>query len=131
MKYTLSFGFINLISDNIAELMIDEGVVMSLEMCEEYDEFLLNYFEGPFAVLVNKIHNYTFTYEASLHVASVENLKAVAVITYDQLNLDKARDLLERRKHDELNVKNFSGLHMGRNKAIEWLEEELSKVKVN
>ena len=44
MKYTLSFGYINILADNIAEVIVDEGTVMTLEMCEEYDEFLIRVF---------------------------------------------------------------------------------------
>ncbi|WP_394172161.1 hypothetical protein [Thalassotalea litorea] len=128
MKYTLSFGYINIISDNIAEVLVDEGVVMTLEMCEEYDEFLLSHFHGPFAVLVNRIHNYTMTYETRLHIASHEDLVAIGVVSYTKQDSEDVVKLVELRKVDKLNLREFHGLDLGRGKAIAWLERELSTV---
>ncbi len=130
MKYPLSFGYINILGDNIAEVIVDEGTVMTLEMCEEYDEFLIEYFTEPFAILVNKLHNYSYTFEAKLHIASLENLKAFAVVTYNKEGVEKTKDIAKIRASDGWNLKEFSGLQMGRKKAVKWLEKELNTVKV-
>ncbi|TKB46745.1 hypothetical protein [Thalassotalea mangrovi] len=131
MKYTLSFGYINIINDNIAEVLVDEGVEMSLEMCEEYDEFLHSHFHGPYAVLVNRIHNYKMSYETRLHIASHQDLVAIGVVSYNNHDSDEVAKLLQQRKIDNLNLKEFHGLDMGRGKAIAWLERELSTVNAN
>lgn len=131
MKYMLSFGTMSIISDNIVEVIMDEGTVMTLEMCEEYDAFLIDHFHQDFGVLVNRVHNYTYTFEAKLHIASLENLKAIAVITYNKQGSDVTRDIVKQRAVDNWNIKEFSGLQMGRNKALNWLENELLNIHIN
>ncbi|OUS23178.1 hypothetical protein A9Q98_16085 [Thalassotalea sp. 42_200_T64] len=131
MKYYLSFGGINIIGESIAEVIIEKGVVMTLEMCEEYDAFLLDHFLQPFGLLVNKLHNYSYTYEAKLHVASLENVKAIAVITYNQEAKKEIENIVKHRVQDNLNVKEFSGLQLGRDEGIKWLENELATIIVD
>ncbi|TRX57816.1 hypothetical protein [Thalassomonas sp. M1454] len=130
MRYELSFGYINILADNIAEVIVDQGTMMTLEMCEEYDEFLIEYFTEPFAILVNKLHNYSYTFEAKLHIASLENLVAIAVVTYNKEGVAKTKDVVQTRANDGWNLKEFSGLQMGREKALKWLEKELNTIKV-
>lgn len=126
MKYFLSFGCINVLSESIAEVLVDEGTIMTLEMCEEYDDFLLDHFTQPFALLINKIHNYSYTYEAKLHIASLQLLKAMAIVTYNKDGALQTQNLVKHREQDGWNLKEFSGLQMGRQKALVWLEEVLA-----
>ncbi|MDN3652841.1 hypothetical protein QWY77_08700 [Thalassotalea ponticola] len=127
MKFQMSFGVINLLNDHIAEVIIDEGTHMSLEMCEEYDELLLNIFDRPFGLLINKLNNYSYTFEAKLHIASLSHLKAMAVIHYNSEAEQKTNDLLALRETDKWNLKTFCGLQMGREKAIAWLDKAVAK----
>ena len=59
-EYRLSFCTINICADNIAEVIIDENIEVSIEMVEEHDEFLCSIFKGSFGVLVNKINTYSY-----------------------------------------------------------------------
>lgn len=131
MKYTLSFGDIIILSGHLAEVIVDEGTVMTLEVCEEYDAFLLDHFQHPFALLINKIHNYSYTYEAKLHIGSLENLKAFATLTYNQNGVNETKKLVAQRKADDWNTRVFCGLDMGRDKAIKWLEKEMAMINVS
>ena len=82
MKHRLSFGFYNIFANNVIEVTADEGIEMTLEMVEECHDFMNNNVEGDFALLINRIHNYTYTYEAKLSIASYEGLKALAFVCY-------------------------------------------------
>lgn len=128
MKYRLSFANIDVISDNISEIIVDEGAEVTLEMCEEYDNFLLELFPHPFTTIVNKINDFTYTYEAALQLESLENCVATAVIVYSKRAENQANNFKSIRKQDNLNIHIFSGLDLGRRKSIEWVEGELSKV---
>ena len=64
MKHKLSFGYITLLSENIAEVVVNRNVVMTLEMVDEYDYFLKCHFNGDFGLLINKINQYSYTFEA-------------------------------------------------------------------
>ena len=80
MGNQLSFAKINILSENIAEVIVKQNVEISLEMSEDYDTFLSQQFSNSFALLVNKVNRYDFSFEAKLSMASHENLTAIAVI---------------------------------------------------
>jgi hypothetical protein len=126
MKITTSFGLINIISANIAEIIVDEDVEITLEIVDEYDAIMAQTFPGNYAILVNKINNYRYAFEALLTIASAENQKATAIISYGAESEQQTVDLKSVRRIDNLNMKEFSGLNLGRACAIKWLNEQLT-----
>jgi hypothetical protein len=127
MNLITSFGQIKLISSNITEVVINQGVEISLELVEEYDTVMKKHFNKPYAVLVNRLNNYSYAYEALLCIGSTQNLKAAAVINYGAANAQQTKDLQSVRHNDKLVIKEFSGLELGRESAINWLEAQLTK----
>jgi len=125
MVHQLSFGKINIINGNIAEITINKNIEMSLEMVEECEQFFSDNFVDWFGVLVHKIHSYEYSYEAKLTMGTHEKLKAIAVVNYDDYGVTQSKRIIELRVMDNLNVKNFSGLNLGWQQALEWLALEL------
>jgi hypothetical protein len=120
----LSFAKINCINRRIAEVIVNQDVVISLEMSEEYDQALARHFASDFALLINKINHYRFAYEAKLTMASHSNLKAIAVITYNKKDRQSVEATAVMRKRDGWNLKVFDGLNLGRQAGIDWLESQ-------
>lgn len=131
MILTTSFGQIVFITENIIEIIIKQNIEITLESMEEYEDLMAKYVKGNYAVLVNRINHYSFTFEAILCVGSAENLKAAASITYDNNNDTHTENLKSIRYMDNLNVKEFSGFELGREKAIKWLEAQLTAINKN
>ena len=123
-KYRLSFCVVNKYCDNIAEIIVDSDVDVTIEMIEEIDVFLNNLFHN-FGVLVNKINRYRYEYEARLILGSLETMKAVASVTYSIDGEESTHAVLQVRCVDNLNVKSFSGYQLGWQEAFDWLELEL------
>lgn len=128
MKHELSFCTINILSDSIAEVIVNNDVEVSLEMVDEYEIFFAEHFSQPFGLLINKINHYHFAFEAKLSIGSDENLKAIAVIDYNQASQLITEDIAQTRKIDGWNLQSFSGLDLGWQSALEWLKKELSAV---
>ena len=128
MNITTRFGQIKLIAPNIAELIINQNIVVTLELMEEYDALMSRHFNESYGVLVNRLNNYSYTFEALLCIGSAKNLKAAAVINYGHANEEQIKGLAAVRQMDDLNIKEFSGLELGRDNAISWLEEQLNNV---
>ena len=126
MRKRLSFGYINIIGDNIAEIIIDNNVMISLEMLEEYHHYLNDKFDGNFGLLINRINNYSFTFEAKLTIETNDKLCAIAVIYYSRLSKESALSLMDNRINDDLNLQLFSGLELGKQAGVSWLESEIS-----
>ena len=53
--HELPFAKIIILQDDLAEVLIDEGVVMNAQMVAQYHEFLLSHLQAPFALLINKL----------------------------------------------------------------------------
>ena len=131
MKHRLSFGYFKIIDDNILEVVADEGIEMTLEMIEECHQFVDSHFKDDFCMLVNRVNNYTYSFEAKLSIASYEYLKAIAFVYYSSDSKSVTEELYQLRAFDEWNFRAFSGLELGWQQAFEWLQQELISVKVN
>ncbi|WP_076414355.1 hypothetical protein [Shewanella sp. UCD-KL12] len=124
--HKFNFGCsVELLTHNIAQVTIEPGVEITLEMLGEFDEYMSQTFNHDYALLVNKQHKYTYSFEAQLCMASHERLKATAVVFYDEQDAKLPQQLTERRQVDELNIRLFSGVNDGSKTAINWLEEQL------
>jgi len=131
MKHRLSFAYFNILSDNIVEVVVDDGVEMTMEMIEECHQFIHAQFSDDFGMLINRVNNYTYTYEAKLSIASYENLKAIAFVYYSVGSKEVTEKLYKLRAFDEWNYQLFSGLELGWQQANDWLQKELATVKVS
>jgi len=125
MKHRLSFGYFTLLTEDIVEVTIDEGVELSLEMIEECDVFLNAHIFGDFGMLINRINEYTYSFEAQLTIGSYTGLKAIAFVYYS----DNSKSLIEKinviRAYDDWNSGIFSGLELEWQQAVNWLQEQL------
>lgn len=127
MKHQLSFAKIKILNEHVAEVIVDQGVVISLEMSEEYDDFLTKTFSNNFALLINKVNHYDFSFEAKLSMASHENLAAIAVVSYDSESKKSVEGFAAMRKLDGWNLKVFDGLNLGWQEGLDWLNNEITK----
>ena len=114
------FGKVIILHDNIAEVIINEGIEMSIDMINEYHDFLLKNLKAPFAILVNKIHSYTYSFEAQMHLLNLEQLKALGVVSYTQVSEMSTKMLHSMPRAFEWNLKIFKD----RDKAYDWLCEQ-------
>jgi len=128
MNHQLSFAQIKIHSNNIAEVMVNDGVEITLAMVDEYDEFLMHHFKNKFGLLINKINRYAYTYEAKLSIASLDNICAMAVINYHYQASDSTNRLKNLRVNDNWNLKEFSGLELGYQQGLQWLKQQLVSI---
>ncbi|GAW95416.1 MULTISPECIES: hypothetical protein [Colwellia] len=124
-KHRISFADINIISASIAEVIVDEGIEVSLEMVEEHDNFIASIFKGSYGVLLNKINTYSYSPEAQYIMGSAENIVAIAAVNYNEQGQQSSKAIADKRVIDQLNFRTFSGLDLGWQQAITWLDQEL------
>ena len=116
--YRLSFGTIGIINSKLVEVTVDEGVVLDLLEVDEYHDFLLNNLEPPFSLLINKIHPYTYTYEAQKLISNLDEVKAIAVVT----NTKGALLSIKMLMHVNSKMNEVVRLFNKRDEALRWLE---------
>ena len=115
--HTFQFGKVIILHDSIVELIINEGIELTVEMLNEYHDFLIKNLHAPFSVLINKIHSYTYSFEAQMNFLNLEQLKALGVVCYTRVSEMSTRLLHSMPRTFEWNLKIFND----RTKAYDWL----------
>jgi hypothetical protein len=130
MKHRLSFAYFNKLAGNILEIVVDDKIEISLEMIEECHQFITDHFPHEFGLLINRVNNYTYSYEAKLSIASHDKLKAMAFVYYSQQGKLLTEKLTEVRANDAWNWRIFSGVELGWQQAYSWLQQEMMPVRI-
>ena len=115
--YDLSFAKIIVLRDDIAEVMIDDGVEMDIGMVKQYHDFLLTHLRAPFSLLVNKVNAYTYTFEAQEKLATLKEINAMAVVAYNRVTRITTETLASFPRDVQWNLEIFSN----REDALSWL----------
>lgn len=115
--YELSFAKIIILRDDIAEVMINEGVQMDLNMVQQYHNFLLSHLRAPFSLLINKVNAYTYDFDAQEQLATLEEINVMAVVAYNRVTEIVTETLAAYPRAVEWNLEIFSN----REEALAWL----------
>ena len=118
--HELSFAKIIILRDDIAEVMINDGVRMNEEMVEQYHDFLLSHLRAPFSLLVNKINSYTYDFHAQEKLATLKEINAMAVVAYNRVTKITTETLASYPRDVKWNLEIFSN----RDEALAWLLSE-------
>lgn len=117
-EYTLSFGTITVLKDDLAEVIINEGVVMNEIMVDLYHDFLLSYLKAPFSLIINKKNSYSYTFEAQKIIANLKEIYAMAVIVGTNAAVMSTKTLMQINASNNWNIKLFRT----KPEALEWIE---------
>ncbi len=120
IPYELPYGKIIILQDDMAEIIINDGIEMDADMVVEYHDFLLEHLTAPFSLLINKINSYTYTWEAQQMLGMLDEIDAMAVVTYNIVSDNATRFLARIPRKKEWNMKIFDD----RDRALAWLEKE-------
>ena len=118
--YELPFAEIRILRDDIAEVMINEGVEMDISMVEQYHDFLLTHLRSPFSLLINKINSYSYDFPAQEKLATLKEINAMAVVAYNLTTEVTTETLASYPRAIKWNLKIFPN----REDALSWLLTE-------
>ena len=121
----LPYAKIILLRDDIAEVIINEGVEMDGGMVDDYHEFLLTNLTSPFSLLINKINSYAYDFEAQKKLATLDQINAMAVVAYSRSTKIATQTLISFPRDHEWNLKLFDD----RTEALNWLLLQQDKIK--
>jgi len=125
--YELPFAKIIILHDNIAEIMINDGVEMNAKMVQDYHDFLLSHLHSPFSLLINKINSYTYDFEAQTKLATIKEINAMAVVAYNRITKLSTEALASYPRSEKWNLKIFSN----RDEALTWLLSEQNNLTIS
>ena len=122
--YELSYAKIIVLQDDIAEVIINDAVVMNAAMVEQYHEFLRSILTSPFSLLINKINSYTYDFDAQIELATIGEINAMAVVAYSRITELTTESLASYPRSKKWNLQIF----MNRDDALAWLLLEQDKI---
>jgi len=125
--HELPFAKIIILSEDIAEIIINDGVEMNTDMVDQYHDFLLSHLHAPFALLVNKVNSYSYNFEAQQNLATLKEINAMAVVSYNRSTTLATKNLAAFPRNEKWNISIFSS----RDEALSWLVSEQEKTRVN
>ena len=115
--HKLSFGKIGILRGNIAEIMIDEGVDINIEMVEEIHNYLLSIFTDSFSLLINKSNAYSTQLDALIQFGTLATIDKIAVFAPNKLAKLSADFSASIPSSNALNIQVFTDI----DDAIAWL----------
>ena len=115
--HELYFAKIIILQNNIAEVMINDGVEMDIDMVNDYHQFLLDHLQAPFSLLINKVNSYTYDFNAQTKLATLKEINAMAVVAYNRITKMTTETLASYPREDKWNLKVFSN----REEALSWI----------
>jgi len=121
--YELDFAKILLLREDIAEVIINSGVEMDEAMVDRYHEFLTSHLRAPFALLINKVNPYSYTFPAQQKLATIEQIQAMAVVVYNHTAKLSTESLANQARGKFWNLRIFDD----RQQALDWLIAEQDK----
>jgi len=123
--HELSFAKINILQPDIAEVIVNEGVELNLAMVEEYHSFLLSHLQPPFSLLINKMHSYTYDFDAQQKLATLPEIHVMAVVAYNYITEKTTEVLASYPREQKWNLVIFSD----RSEALDWLISKQEELK--
>jgi len=119
--YKLSFAKVIVLESNLAEVIVDEGVNIDIEMVDEIHHCLLSIFTHSFLLLINKTNSYSTQLDALIKFGALPVLNKIAVFAPNKmakLSADFAADIPSSA---ELDIQVFTN----RDDAFSWLTQQL------
>lgn len=124
--YELPFAKIIILQHDIAEVIINDGVEMDAAMVDQYHDFLLSHLTGRFSLLVNKVNAYTYDFYAQIKLATLKEINAMAVVSYNRMTSVVTESLALLPRDVKWNMIIFSD----RDEALAWLVSEQNKTNI-
>ena len=123
-SFELPFAKINILQDDIAEVIAHADIEVNLLMVNELHRFLISKLKSPFSVLVNRSNQYTYDFEAQLKIGDIEQMHAVAAVTYSKASTVVAKGMVNMPRSTTRITQFFSV----RDDALKWLIDEQNKL---
>ena len=116
-RLELDFGKIKWIREDIAEVIVNEGVELNEKHVEKLHDALISHYKAPFSVLVNKVNSYSYAFCALTKFGTIPENKRIGVVAHSTAANSAAAMLLIAPRKTKLNLKVFNS----KAEALQWL----------
>lgn len=119
-EYELNFARIIVHDEHLAEVIINDGIEMDMDIVEAYHTFLQSHLKAPFSLLINKINSYSYSFEAQQNIVCIPEIDRMAVLVYRKSTLASTESLISMPRKQPWNIKVFANYE----EAWSWLNVE-------
>lgn len=85
-EHNLDFARIIIHNRNLAEIIVNQGVLMNLAQVDQYHSFLREHLGASFNLLINKLNSYSYTPEAQREIGTIREIDKMAIVTYNKIS---------------------------------------------
>ena len=75
----LEFAKITIIENNLAEIIVKPDIELTLEMVHLLHKTLRDNLTAPFFLLINKINDYSYDFEAMHELGTIKEIAGIAI----------------------------------------------------
>lgn len=80
-NHQLQLGHATILEPDIAEIVVDQGIILDIDMVYEYHDWIRANMPDPCFVLINKKNAFEYTFDAQIEIGTIKQIKAVAFFT--------------------------------------------------
>jgi len=117
----LSFGRIKVLEDDLAEVIVSEGVDVDIDMVNEIHNAFLSIFNKSFSLLINKSNHYSTQLDALILFGKLTTINKIAVFAPTKMAMLSADFSANIPSSATLNIHVFTD----RDDALSWLYSRL------
>ena len=118
--HQISFAKVCVLSNDLAEITVDCGADINLNMVNELHQLLLSLFCDSFSLLINKSNSYSTQLDALIHFGTLPAIDKIAIFAPNKLAKMSADFSATIPSSAVLTIEVFTE----RDDALEWLIEE-------
>jgi len=118
--HQISFAKVCVLSNDLAEITVDSGADINLNMVNELHQLLLSLFCDSFSLLINKSNSYSTQLDALIHFGTLPAIDKIAIFAPNKLAKMSANFSATIPSSAVLTIEVFTE----RGDALEWLIEE-------
>lgn len=114
----LSFCSVLIISPQIVEVILNEGVEITGDMVDEFFMVVGEHMDSEISILLNKVTKYSYRFDALMKLSPSTKIRNIGVVTYDSLAASTSKFMMDRFNTSNKNVQLFKA----REEALQWLQ---------
>ncbi len=114
----LSFCSVLIISPQIVEVILNEGVEITGDMVDEFFMVVGEHMDSEISILLNKVTKYSYRFDALMKLSPSTKIRNIGVVTYDSLAASTSKFMMDRFNTSNKNVQLFKS----REEALQWLQ---------
>ena len=97
-SFKLTFAEIIKHDPYLAEVIVNEGVVITTNLVKEFHQWINDNLDNPTYLLINRLNSYSYTVTSQRQMGNLDQIKSVAVVSYNEKSRLQTKRLKSRNQ---------------------------------